>query len=320
MVDTVKVLKGKPQPRSGLLTTSIKRLQDALSHSGNIRFIKRSSYQVVSPGKRLLTSNSTFQQAVLRNLNDKNTQLQKQLDSIVREGSSSVQASALLLITRPTANSEIALLNNKKLELEQDLENEKRKVRDLQEAMKEQEKEYQKLKAQNDKMKRKTVLAPNLNHVNATVNGQAPVEDSRGPATLRTFASNMNDAVDIGAVVGGMEANGIQRTPIVNRTGTYQGPQRVSSGEGGWVQPAPTAPHAGQQRTFGQPGFKPKRATVESTNRSGYMSDRSDSANEVENLLVGGGAPYSHRISTTSGWQAASVSRHRQAAQPQKGE
>ncbi|EEB87764.1 hypothetical protein MPER_14753, partial [Moniliophthora perniciosa FA553] len=30
---------------------------------------------------------NAFQQAVLRNLNDKNSQLQKQLDSVVREGS-----------------------------------------------------------------------------------------------------------------------------------------------------------------------------------------------------------------------------------------
>lgn len=29
---------------------------------------------------------STFQQAVVRNLNDKNAQLQKQLDNVVREG------------------------------------------------------------------------------------------------------------------------------------------------------------------------------------------------------------------------------------------
>jgi hypothetical protein len=31
-------------------------------------------------------TSSTFQQAVVRNLNDKNAQLQKQLDNVVREG------------------------------------------------------------------------------------------------------------------------------------------------------------------------------------------------------------------------------------------
>ncbi|KIK65565.1 hypothetical protein GYMLUDRAFT_159140 [Collybiopsis luxurians FD-317 M1] len=72
---------------------------------------------------------NSFQQAVLRNLNDKNSQLQKQLDNVVRE-----------------ANGEISLLNNKVAELERDLEVEKRKVRDLQDATREREKEYQKLK------------------------------------------------------------------------------------------------------------------------------------------------------------------------------
>ncbi|THV05462.1 hypothetical protein K435DRAFT_647354 [Dendrothele bispora CBS 962.96] len=72
---------------------------------------------------------NSFQQAVLRNLNDKNSQLQKQLDNVIRE-----------------ANSEITLLGNKNSELERDLEVERRKVRDLQEATREREKEYQKLK------------------------------------------------------------------------------------------------------------------------------------------------------------------------------
>ncbi|PPR02459.1 hypothetical protein CVT24_002008 [Panaeolus cyanescens] len=31
----------------------------------------------------------TFQQAIVRNLSDKNTQLQKQLDSVIREGEGS---------------------------------------------------------------------------------------------------------------------------------------------------------------------------------------------------------------------------------------
>ncbi|KAJ3867092.1 hypothetical protein EV359DRAFT_35179 [Lentinula novae-zelandiae] len=74
---------------------------------------------------------NSFQQAVLRNLNDKNSQLQKQLDNVVRE-----------------ANGEISLLNNKAADLERDLEVERRKVRDLQDGTREREKEYQKLKVQ----------------------------------------------------------------------------------------------------------------------------------------------------------------------------
>ncbi|KAL1704373.1 hypothetical protein EV121DRAFT_174424, partial [Schizophyllum commune] len=72
---------------------------------------------------------NSFQQAVVRNLTDKNAQLQKQLDNVVRE-----------------ANGEINLLNDKTNELQRELELERRKTRDLQEAQRERDKEYQKLK------------------------------------------------------------------------------------------------------------------------------------------------------------------------------
>ncbi|KAJ7057109.1 hypothetical protein C8F01DRAFT_1061390, partial [Mycena amicta] len=72
---------------------------------------------------------NSFQQAVVRNVNDKNAQLQKQLENVVRE-----------------ANGEINLLNNKNAELMRDFELERRKVHDLQEASRERDKEYQKLK------------------------------------------------------------------------------------------------------------------------------------------------------------------------------
>ncbi|KAJ8086312.1 hypothetical protein PM082_005135 [Marasmius tenuissimus] len=233
------------------------------------------------------------------------------------------------------ANSEIALLNNKRTELERDLEVEKRKVRDLQEANREAEKEYQKLKLQHDKIKRKTVLAPSLaTNVNNGTNEE--------PRLMKTFPPGAANAVDIGAVVGGMEANGIQRTPLVNRTGTFPGFQRGSrsssngSGEGqGWAQPPAVNAVAHQQsahpqqRGWGRGTIRqqqqPNRRTslaVDST-RAGYISDRSDSANEVENLLITGdhGPPYANRV-TASGWQAApnAIQRPRPSAgaQPQR--
>ncbi|KAG1753786.1 uncharacterized protein EDB91DRAFT_1044024 [Suillus paluster] len=70
---------------------------------------------------------NSFQQAVIRNLNDKQAQSQKQLDNVIRE-----------------ANGEISLLSNK--ELERDMELERRKVHELQDSSREREKEYQKLK------------------------------------------------------------------------------------------------------------------------------------------------------------------------------
>ncbi|KAI9447768.1 hypothetical protein H4582DRAFT_1802325 [Lactarius indigo] len=72
---------------------------------------------------------NSFQHAVVRSVNDKNAQLQKQLENLVRE-----------------ADSEINLLSGKLSDLERDLDLERRKNRDLQESSRERDKEYQKLK------------------------------------------------------------------------------------------------------------------------------------------------------------------------------
>ncbi|KAI0306920.1 hypothetical protein B0F90DRAFT_1622392 [Multifurca ochricompacta] len=74
---------------------------------------------------------NSFQHAVVRNVNDKNAQLQKQLENLVREEISSE------LQRRP---------NNLHTDLERDLDLERRKSRDLQETSRERDKEYQKLK------------------------------------------------------------------------------------------------------------------------------------------------------------------------------
>ncbi|KZP12087.1 hypothetical protein FIBSPDRAFT_755408 [Athelia psychrophila] len=86
---------------------------------------------------------NSFQHAVVRNINDKNAQIQKQLDNVIRE-----------------ANGEINILNSKLAELETDLELERRKVRDMHEASRERDKEYQKLKVRPliTRMQLRTVL------------------------------------------------------------------------------------------------------------------------------------------------------------------
>ncbi|KAI0773823.1 hypothetical protein C8Q74DRAFT_1201439 [Fomes fomentarius] len=71
----------------------------------------------------------SFQQALYRNVSEKNAQLEKRLENVIRE-----------------ANGEISLLTNKMGELQRDLETEKRKAANLQESLKESEKEYHKLK------------------------------------------------------------------------------------------------------------------------------------------------------------------------------
>ncbi|KAI0079695.1 hypothetical protein K474DRAFT_1591629 [Panus rudis PR-1116 ss-1] len=70
-----------------------------------------------------------FQQTVLRNINEKNAYLQKELDNAVRE-----------------ARGQISLLHNKISELERDLGLERKKSTSTQDSLKEREKEYQKLK------------------------------------------------------------------------------------------------------------------------------------------------------------------------------
>lgn len=207
---------------------------------------------------------NSFQQAVVRSVNDKVAQLQKQVDNVVRE-----------------ANAEINLISNKYADCQRDLELEHRKVRDLQEAAREKDKEYQKLKAQLDKIKRKALFAHN-----------APIAPATGDEQLnkrRSFASN---SVDLGAVVGGMEACGIQRTPIVNRTsgGSFPPPPHNTS----WGQPPQQQQQQHQQhiqhssarrtQSHRQPFPAPNERAY-----SGHVSDRSaGSANEVENMLMGG--------------------------------
>lgn len=104
---------------------------------------------------------SSFQQAVIRNLNDKQAQLQKQLDNVIREGDAPPALD--YLHSQLPANGEINLLSNKVAgivncpthriakasivsELERDMELERRKVHELQDSSREREKEYQKLK------------------------------------------------------------------------------------------------------------------------------------------------------------------------------
>ncbi|KIJ56660.1 hypothetical protein M422DRAFT_57338 [Sphaerobolus stellatus SS14] len=69
---------------------------------------------------------NSYQQAFLKSLSDKNTQISKQLDNVVREG--------------------FAMLTQSYEGLERELELERRKTRDAQAALREKDKEYQKLK------------------------------------------------------------------------------------------------------------------------------------------------------------------------------
>ncbi|KAH8118342.1 hypothetical protein DFH11DRAFT_1540541 [Phellopilus nigrolimitatus] len=188
---------------------------------------------------------NSFQQAVLKNLNERNAQLQKQLDNVIRE-----------------ANGEINLMANKVAGLEKELELERRKLREMQDSARERDKEYQKLKNHYEKIKRKTLLAPH----SLTNDGFAvplPSNNENQMMTDKHINKQRGNAfanpggVNIGAVVGGMEANGIQRTPI-------RGGHHIPDWQPMSRHDAPT----GMNPLLGASG-----------------SERSASADEVENIL-----------------------------------
>ncbi|KAL5487811.1 hypothetical protein ACEPAI_5919 [Sanghuangporus weigelae] len=157
---------------------SFLRSVEELSRSGNIKPIKNT---------------------VLKNMNERNAQLQKQLDNVIRE-----------------ANGELSLLNNKVQGLERELEIERRKIREMQDAARERDKEYQKLKNHYDKIKRKALLAPNsLANDGFAMPGPASSENQMVMERPMNKGRNMfANPGGVNAVVGGMEANGIQRTPL----------------------------------------------------------------------------------------------------------
>ncbi|KAI0637757.1 hypothetical protein C8Q77DRAFT_387441 [Trametes polyzona] len=226
----------------------------------------------------------SFQQALYRNVTEKNAQLEKRLENVIRE-----------------ANGEISLLNNKLSDLERDVESERRKTATLQDSLKENEKEYQKLKVQYDKLKRKALLSGTVGGkdgslANQALNMQERPDDSA--ARLKqgmAFGGGIGGAVgvDVGAVVGNMEAAGIQRTPIVNRT-TGSGAFGMQPGTNAtWRQPqAPVARHPAQRQPFNamdQRSFRRSASTA--------RSDHSDSTGtaDVEGLIAQTGGRHAGR-------------------------
>ncbi|KAI0676821.1 hypothetical protein C8Q78DRAFT_47645 [Trametes maxima] len=223
----------------------------------------------------------SFQQALYRNATEKNAQLEKRLENVVRE-----------------ANGEISLLTNKLAGLEKDVEAERRKTVTMQDSLKESEKEYHKLKTQYDRLKRKALLGGSvggkegvLPFTNQTLNAQERQEDTNNRLQQgMIFGSGLSGAVgvDVGAVVGNMEAAGIQRTPIVNRT-VAGGPIGVQSGHGGAWRQQPQAPVGrlvAQRQPFSANPMDQRSFRTGGGGSTSARSDRSDSTTEVENLIA----------------------------------
>lgn len=125
--------------------------------------------------------------------------------------------------------------------------------------------------------------------VNASINVPGPIVDQT-TVINKLGRPNANKTLDVGAVVGGMEANGvrwnisdtyflsyvylsqIQRTPLVNRA-MLPGPNATGNS---WA-------HQSQRNAF-RPVFP--ASTADRSHRSGHVSDCSDGATDVENILT----------------------------------
>ncbi|KAI6004064.1 hypothetical protein EDD15DRAFT_2458294 [Pisolithus albus] len=123
--------------------------------------------------------------------------------------------------------------------------------------------------AQLDKVKRKALLGPDTT---TRVVASAVNPPTRTP--LNNTSVQRQPLGDVGAVMGGMQASGIQRTPFNNRT--------VPMEFGG----QPAYPWS-SSRARAPPLAGPQRLNpADRSFRENSISDQSESANEVENLLL----------------------------------
>ncbi|KIM45872.1 hypothetical protein M413DRAFT_295989 [Hebeloma cylindrosporum] len=114
---------------------------------------------------------------------------------------------------------------------------------------------------------------------------------------------NMVSNVTVSTLVGGMEANGVQRTPLVARTnGGGFVPASVQQ-QTDWshhrmAQGQPTN-HQSRNVHHRQPFGLSVASAGDRSYTSANLSDRSGSANEVEHMLL----QQPGRIATSNGWQ-----------------
>lgn len=190
-------------------------------------------------------------------------------------------------------------MSNKTAQLERDLELERRKVRDFQDASRERDKEYQKLKIQHDKLRRKALLGPT--NVETSMASQSRTPENYQHRIRHNGGPN-GSPTNIEAFVGGMEVSGIQRTPLVPR---IQHPFTTTHQGSGWTKPLTKQTgtvSGGQHRQPFAAAPMTQVPAVERSYRSVTGSERSDSGNEVEQMLLG-----TSRMSMNAGWGPAAV-------------
>ncbi|KAF8901658.1 hypothetical protein CPB84DRAFT_1846658 [Gymnopilus junonius] len=163
------------------------------------------------------------------------------------------------------------------------------------------------MQAQFDKVRKRALFGPSSGNEHGTIT-PAQLGDDQRPK-LRQPTNNPGSSVNISAVVGGMEASGIQRTPLVPRTqGRAFIPNQQTANE--WMQPVGrSVPDNSRNITYRQPigNFAGDRSFMSSN-----VSDRSASANEVEQLLMNQPLP---RTSNGGGWQLSSAPQNNRTGQ-----
>jgi len=119
------------------------------------------------------------------------------------------------------------------------------------------------------------LLGPKVCQENPIGTQQAYTQDTQN-TSLRSLGQEAG--IDFGAAVSNMDANRVQRTPLAART---QGPLVLPQQNHNW-QPQPARAQTHNRNSSHRQPF----AASTGSYRSGNLSDRSESANEVENILI----------------------------------
>ncbi|GJJ07450.1 hypothetical protein Clacol_001652 [Clathrus columnatus] len=190
-------------------------------------------YLRLPPATIVEICSSSYQQAVLKTLSDKNLQITKQLENLVREAYAidCKFTTWLFLGSKRGIGPSEEQNYSSVLGLERELEDEKRKNKENQALSREKDKEYQKLKAhtilpkclaQLDKLKRKTLLGSGLMTADAgSVGENLPVIASGHQhsysgqvqtGNLRGYSVPTGSGIN--RIADNMETFKIQRTPV----------------------------------------------------------------------------------------------------------
>ncbi|KAJ3056904.1 hypothetical protein HK097_003064 [Rhizophlyctis rosea] len=181
------------------------------------------------------TQEACFQEMIYRNLDEKYTQLEHQVQTVVRE-----------------ANHEIQSLRDRLNGLTKEQEMEKRRNHELSEQYAEKGRQFQKLQLMYDKLKRRTLLAQQGNPPSA---GQGPVQPAQPP-----FAPGF--------------APQQVRIPLMLISGHFPEQDHIQAPVAAHLPNGPPRAHFQQQVPLDQPGPQPPNPMVRRTFGSNFAGNQ----------------------------------------------